>query len=85
LDAGILLQTEEVGYRRESREDLEYANLHCPEASLLFMALDLYVHANIDFVDAYNAVHMKEQGLTKILTYDRKHFARIPWVQIGDL
>ena len=49
------------------------------------MALDLYVHANIDFVDAYNAFHMKEQGLTKILTCDRKHFARVVWVQIGDL
>jgi predicted nucleic-acid-binding protein len=59
--------------------------LDCDEAPLLFMALDLYVHANIDFVDAYNAFHMKEQGLTEILTYDRKHFARVPWAQIGDL
>jgi len=55
------------------------------ETQLLFMALDLYVHANINFVDAYNAFHMKEQGLTEILTYDRKHFARIPWVQIREL
>lgn len=37
------------------------------------------------FVDTYDTFHMKEQGLTQILTYDRKHFARIPWVQIGDL
>ncbi|QPD04945.1 MAG: Ribonuclease VapC [Candidatus Nitrospira kreftii] len=64
---------------------LNTANLHCPEAPLLFMALDLYVHANIDFVDAYNAFHMKDQGLTQILTYDRKHFTRISWVRIGDL
>ena len=64
---------------------LNTPNLHCPEAPLLFMALDLYAHANIDFVDAYNAFHMKEQGITDILTYDRKHFARVPWVQIGDL
>ena len=64
---------------------LNTPNLDCPESSLLFMTLDLYVHANIDFVDAYNAFHMKEHGLTQILTYDRKHFARVPWVQIGDL
>lgn len=64
---------------------LNTPNLECPEASLLFMALDLYVHANIDFVDAYNAFHMKDRGLTQIFTYDRKHFARIPWVQIRDL
>ena len=49
------------------------------------MALDLYAHANIDFVDAYNAFHMKERGLTQILTYDRKHFAGVPWVQIEEL
>ena len=64
---------------------LNTPNLDCPEASLLFMALDLYVHAHLDFVDAYNAFHMKERGLAQILTYDRKHFARVPWVQIGDL
>lgn len=57
---------------------LNTPNLHCPDPPLLFMALDLYVHANIDFVDAYNAFHMKEQGLTEILTYDRKHFACVP-------
>ena len=64
---------------------LNTPNLDCPETPLLFMALDLYVHANIDFVDAYNAFHMREQGFTHILTYDRKHFSRVPWVQIGDL
>src|SRR5574337_1035538 len=52
---------------------LNTPNLHCPEASLLFVALDLYAHTNVDFVDAYNAFYMKEQGLTQILTYDRKH------------
>jgi predicted nucleic-acid-binding protein len=64
---------------------LNTPNLDCPETPLLFMALDLYVHANIDFVDAYNAFHMKDRGLTQIITYDRKHFARVHWVQIGDL
>ena len=64
---------------------LNTPNLDCPEAPLLFMALDLYVHANIDFVDAYNAFHMRERGLAQILTYDRKHFARVPWVQIEEL
>lgn len=64
---------------------LNTPNLDCSEARLILMALDLYAHANIDFVDAYNAFHMKTQGLTQILTYDRKHFARIPWVQIWDM
>lgn len=47
---------------------LNTPDLHSPETPLLFMALDLYVHANIDFVGAYNAFHMKEQELTEILT-----------------
>lgn len=64
---------------------LNTPNLDCPEAPLIFMALDLYVHENIDFVDAYHGFYMREQGLMQILTYDRKHFARIPWVQIADL
>jgi predicted nucleic-acid-binding protein len=64
---------------------LNTPNLDCPETPLIFLALDLYVHANIDFIDAHNAFYMKEQGITEVLTYDRKHFARIPWVQIRDL
>jgi predicted nucleic acid-binding protein len=64
---------------------LNTPNLDCPEAPLIFMALDLYVHENIDFVDAYHGFYMREQGLTQILTYDRKHFARIPWIQIAEL
>ena len=63
---------------------LNTPNLECPKASLLFMVLDLYAHANIDLVDAYNAFHMKEQGLAEILTYDRKRSARIQWVHVGD-
>lgn len=64
---------------------LNTPNLECPGSSLLFMALDLYAHANIDFIDSYNAFHMKERGLTHIVTYDRKHFARVPWVEIEDV
>lgn len=64
---------------------LNTPNLECPQAPLLFTALDLYVHENIDFIDAYNAFYMREFGFTQIVTYDRKHFARVPWVQIADL
>ena len=63
---------------------LNTPNLECPETPLILLALDLYAHANIDFVDAYTAFDMRERGLTQILTYDHKHFARVPWVQIED-
>lgn len=64
---------------------LNTPNLDCPETPLILLALDLYVHANIDFNDAYNAFEMKDRGLAEILTYDRKHFARVPWVRFGSL
>lgn len=64
---------------------LNTPNLDCPETPLLFTALDQYVHANIDFVDAHNAFHMNEQGFTEIPIYDRKHFARVPSVRMGNL
>ena len=63
---------------------LNTPNLECPDTPLILLALDLYVHANIDFVDAYTAFDMRERGLTQILTYDHKHFVRVPWVQIED-
>lgn len=61
---------------------LNTPNLRCPETSLILTALDLYVHCNIDFIDAYHAAYLKEAGRTQILTYDRKHFARIPWLEV---
>lgn len=63
---------------------LNTPNLECPDMPLILLALDLYVHASIDFVDAYTAFEMRERGLTQILTYDHKHFARVPWIQIED-
>ncbi len=64
---------------------LNTPNLQCEESSSIFLALDAYVQQNIDFIDAYHAFYMKDRGLTRIATYDRKHFARIPWVEIVEL
>jgi predicted nucleic acid-binding protein len=33
-------------------------------------------------VDAYNGLYMKTQDLTKIYTYERKHFARLDWLEV---
>ncbi len=64
---------------------LNTPNLECDESARILQALDLYVHENIDFIDAYHAHYMKDLGLTRIATYDRKHFGRIPWLEIVDL
>ena len=61
---------------------LNTPNLTCPEARLIRQALDLYAYQNIDFIDAYHAVWLKDQGLSRIATFDRKHFGRVDWLEI---
>jgi predicted nucleic-acid-binding protein len=64
------------------RTILNTPNLKCPEAGRIRQALDLYADENIDFVDAYHAFYLKDEGIGEILTYDRKHFGRIDWLEI---
>jgi predicted nucleic acid-binding protein len=61
---------------------LNTPNLECDESERILQALDTFVHENVDYIDAYHAFLMKDLGITRIATYDRKHFGRIPWVEI---
>jgi predicted nucleic acid-binding protein len=45
-------------------------NLFVPDKDILADALVLYARKNIDFIDAYNAIFMKYQGLREIYSYD---------------
>jgi uncharacterized protein len=45
-------------------------SLFIPDKDVLADALVLYGRKNIDFIDAYNAVFMKYQGLREIYSYD---------------
>ena len=78
LESFYELEKSDIGAKVETI--LSTPNLKCPETSLILPALDLYVQYNIDFIDAYHAVYLKEIQHTHILTYDRKHFSRIPWL-----
>jgi predicted nucleic acid-binding protein len=60
---------------------LNTPNLDVPEKQRILRALAVYGEQNIDFIDAYNAYFAKENGITVILTYDKKHFGRIDWLQ----
>ena len=64
---------------------LNTPNLACPEAPAIRLALDLYVQQNIDFIDAYHAFYLKDEGLDRIVTFDRKHFGRVDWLEIVEL
>ena len=56
-------------------------NLDIPEKQRILSALVLYGEQNIDFIDAYNAYFSKDQKISVVLTYNKKHFDRIPWLQ----
>jgi len=45
-------------------------NLFVPDKDVLADALVLYARKNMDFIDAYNAVFMKYQGIREIYSYD---------------
>lgn len=61
---------------------LNTPNLDCPDWLLILQALDLYVTKNIDFIDAYHAALLKDTAITQIITYDKKHFGRIEWLEV---
>lgn len=45
-------------------------NLHIINKNMIADSLVLFSQKNIDYIDAYNAVFMKSQGLEKIFSYD---------------
>ena len=45
-------------------------NLHIVNKAIIADSLVLYGQKNIDYIDAYNTVFMKSQGLEKIYSYD---------------
>jgi predicted nucleic-acid-binding protein len=61
---------------------LNTPKLLCSEAEIIVMALALYVQQNMDVIDAFHAYDLQAQGLTKIVTYDYKHFKRVPRLEI---
>jgi predicted nucleic-acid-binding protein len=60
---------------------LNTPNLEVPDRQRILKALSLYVEKNIYFIDSYNAFFARDQGISTILTYDKKHFNRIDWLK----
>jgi len=58
---------------------LNTPNLICPHKDLILSALILYSEKNIDYIDAYNALILKENGIEELYSYD-KHYDRIEWL-----
>ena len=56
--------------------------LELPEIDLVTEALSLYVAANVDFIDAYNASWMRQRGIKRVVTFDAKHYSRLEGIEI---
>ena len=58
---------------------LNTPNLICPHKDLILSALIIYSEKNIDYIDAYNALVLKDKGIEELYSYD-KDYDRIDWL-----
>jgi predicted nucleic-acid-binding protein len=59
---------------------LNTPGLRVEHGELVAKAMILYADANIDFVDVFNGMWMQEHGLASAITFNTKHFRRVPGV-----
>jgi hypothetical protein len=67
---------------------LNTPGLQVVDGEIIFQAILWYAEKNVDFIDAYNAAWLFNQGLTSICTDDRKHFLRFDHLNVympGDI
>jgi len=84
-----LVWTLESYYRlpRQDIQDKVLAMLNTPglevfEEELILPAIIWYQEKNVDFIDAYNAAWLVDNGLETVCTFDRKHFARFDGIKV---
>jgi predicted nucleic-acid-binding protein len=77
-------------YYEGEREDIQNkilailntSGLHIPESDLILKAIIWYAEKNVDFIDAYNAAWMDQEGMKKIYTFDQKHFEQFDDLEV---
>jgi predicted nucleic-acid-binding protein len=77
-------------YYESEREDIQNkvlailntSGLQIPESELILKAIIWYAEKNVDFIDAYNAAWMDQEGIKTIYTFDQKHFGRFDDVEV---
>ena len=55
---------------------LNTPGLDVADSDLVLQAIHGYVEKNVDFIDAFNAAWMQQQGIISVCTFDEKHFKR---------
>jgi predicted nucleic-acid-binding protein len=69
-------ELEKSDIREKVEKILNTPNLLCPQKDLILGALNLYTKNNIDYIDAFNALMLREKGIEELYSYD-PHFDRI--------
>ena len=80
-----MIKPNRVGFTKIKDKILAILNtpgIEAAEEGLLLQAIFWYVDKNIDFIDAWNAAWMLDQGLTTACTFDYKHFSRIEGIRV---
>jgi len=62
--------------REKVEKILNTPNLFCQQKDIILGALNLYTEKNIDYIDAFNALILKDKGIEELYSYD-PHFDRI--------
>jgi len=57
-------------------------NFNVINRNIINEALAVYVNKNIDYVDAYTAVYMKDRNLKKLCSFNKKHMGKIDWIEL---
>ena len=60
---------------------LNTAGLEVADSDLVLQAIHWYVEKNVDFIDAFNAAWMQQQGIASVCTFDEKHFKRFEGIR----
>jgi predicted nucleic acid-binding protein len=61
---------------------LNTPGLEVVEGDLVLQAIIWHVEKNVDFIDAYNAAWMLQEGVDCACTFDRRHFTRFEQLQV---
>ena len=62
--------------REKVEKILNTPNLFCPQKDIILSALNVYTEKNIDYIDSFNALTLKDMGIEEIYSYD-PHYNRI--------
>jgi predicted nucleic-acid-binding protein len=61
---------------------LNTPGLEVADSDYILQAMVWYVDHNVDFIDAYSAAWLLDQGISVAYTFDYKHYARLPGLAI---